>query len=160
MVLAWIRHKEPRRCLALILLMGVGVALAAAQQPPKAQASPAPRLIILPPRAVAGAQATLAVFDFRGRLLPNIAVELSGGQKVTTDVTGRALFQAPDEPGILVARISGQAISASTTVVASEDSGPQATSHAAPEGVNVVSYPHVVAMHDRFTVEGSGFRGL
>ena len=45
------------------------------------------------------------------------------------------------------------------TVVASEDSGP----HAAPEGasgaVNVVSYPHVMAIHDRFTLEGSGFRG-
>jgi IPT/TIG domain-containing protein len=159
MVLAWIRHKERRRCLALILLMGVCVGLEAAQQPPKYQSPPAPRLIILPPKAVAGAQVTLAVLDSRGRLLPNIAVELSGGQKVTTDVTGRALFKAADEPGILVAKIAGQGISASTTVVASEDSGPHVTSHGAPGGVNVVSYPHVLAIHDRFTLEGSGFRG-
>ena len=145
--------------MALILLMGVCVALAAAQQPPKSQPSPAPRLIILPTKAVAGAQATLAVLDSRGRLLPNIAVELSGGQRVTTDMTGRALFQAANEPGPLIAKISGQGISASTIVVASEDSGPHVTSHAAPGGVNVVSYPHIVAIHDRFTLEGSGFRG-
>ena len=99
MVRAWVRHKMPGRCLALTLLVGVCAALAAAQQPPKPHASPAPRLIILPTKVVAGAQATLAVLDSQGRLLPNVAVELSGGQKVTTDVTGRAMFKAPDQPG-------------------------------------------------------------
>ena len=29
----------------------------------------------------------------------------------------------------------------------------------APGGVHVASYPHVMAIHDRFTLEGSGFRG-
>jgi hypothetical protein len=28
-----------------------------------------------------------------------------------------------------------------------------------PGGVKVLSYPHVIAIHDRFTLEGSGFRG-
>jgi len=156
MVRAWVRHKLPSRCLAFTLLVGVCATLSAAQQPPKTRPSPAPRLIILPPKVVAGAQATLAVLDSQGRLLPNIAVELSGGQKVTTDVTGRALFKATGEPGTLTAKISGQAISVSTNVVASEDSGP----HGGSGGVKVISYPHVMATHDRFTLEGSGFLGV
>ena len=159
MLRAWVRHKLPRCGLAFTLLVGFCAALAPAQQLPQSHASPAPRLVILPSRAVAGAQATLAVLDSQGRLLPNISVELSGGQKVTTDVTGRAMFRAPDEPGILVAKVSGRGITASANVVASEDSGPRVTSGGTPGGVNVVSYPHVLAIHDRFTLEGSGFRG-
>src|ERR1700693_2243617 len=159
MVSALLRHKVPSRGLAFALLVAVCAALAAAQQSPQSHASPAPRLIILPPRVVAGAQATLAVLDSQGRLLPNIAVELSGGQVVTTDVTGRALFNATDLSGTLVAKISGPAISASATVMTSEDSGTNVTSRGIPGRVNVVSYPHIVAIHDRFTLEGSGFRG-
>jgi hypothetical protein len=107
---------------------------------------------------VAGAQATLAVLDSQGRLLPHVAVELSGGQKVTSDLTGRALFNVAGQTGTIVAKISGQATSASTTVVDIEDPD----SHVAqdgPGGVKVLSYPHVIAIHDRFTLEGSGFRG-
>jgi hypothetical protein len=159
MVRAWVRHKVPGRCLAFTLLLGACAALAAAQQQPKPHASPAPRLIILPPKVVAGAQGTLAVLDSQGRLLPNIAVELSGGQKVTTDLTGRAMFQAPDQPGTLVAKASGQGVTASATVVAPEDPAPHGGSGGTPGAVKVDSYPHTLAIHDRFTVEGSGFRG-
>jgi hypothetical protein len=159
MLCAWGLHKLPGRSVALALLLGACAALASAQQPPKPHASPAPRQIILPRKVVAGAQATLAVLDSQGRLLPNITVELSGGQKVTTDLTGRALFKAADQPGSMAAIIPGRRISASTTVLASEDS----VTHASPEGaaaaVSVVSYPRVLALHDRFTLEGSGFRG-
>jgi hypothetical protein len=156
MLRPWVHPTEPSRCLALILLLA---ACAGAQQLTKSHASPAPHLIILPPRVVAGAQATLAVLDSQGRLLPNIAVELSGGQEVTTDVTGRALFKATDQSGTLVAKISGPAISASATVMTSEGSGSNVTSGGIPGGVKLVSYPHIVAIHDRFTLEGSGFRG-
>src|ERR1700693_3065605 len=159
MVSALLRHKVPSRGLAFALLVAVCAALAAAQQSPQSHASPAPRLIILPLKVVAGAQATLAVLDSQGRLLPNVAVELSGGQKVTTDVTGRAMFMAPEEPGILVAKASGGGITASANVVASEDSSPSVTSGGAPGGGTVVSCPHCLAIHDRFSVEGSGFRG-
>jgi hypothetical protein len=159
MLRAWGLHKSPSRCLVFALLVGVCAALTAAQQPPKSHASPPPRQIILPPRVVAGAQATLAVLDSQGRLLPNIVVELSGGQKVTTDVTGRALFEAADQPGKMIAKISGRGISESTTVLASEDSGPHAVSEGLRRGGNIISYPHVVALHDRFSLEGSGFRG-
>ncbi len=159
MLREWVLHKVPGRCLAFTLLVGVCAALAAAQKPPKSHASPAPRLIILPLKVVAGAKATLAVLDSQGRLLPNIVVELSGGQKVTTDVTGRALFEAPDQPSSLVAKISGQGISASATVLASEDSGPHASSEGPARGVTLISYPHIVVLQDRFSLEGSGFRG-
>jgi len=157
---AWVLHKMPGRCLAFSLLMAVCAALAAAQQPPKPHVSRAPRLIILPPRVVAGAQATLAVLDIQGRLLPNVVVELTGGQKVTTDVTGRALFKAPDQPGTMVAKIFGHGFSATTRVMASEDSGPHKAIDGSPEEVNMVSYPHVLALHDRFFLEGRGFRGV
>lgn len=159
MVPAWVRHRLPSRCLAFVLQAGVCATLASAQQPPKPRPSPVPRLIILPPKVVAGAPATLAVLDSQGRLLPNVAVELSGGQKVTTDVTGRALFKATGEHGTLTAKISGMSVSVSANVVASEDSGPRAGPGTGPGGVNIVSYPHVMAIHDRFTLEGSGFQG-
>lgn len=159
MVRAWIRHGVPSRYLVFIRLAAVCAALVAARQPPKSHASPVPRQIILPPKVVAGAQATLAVLDSQGRLLPNIAVELSGGQKVTTDVTGRAFFKAPAEPGALIAQIPGQGITASTSVVAAEDSGPHGIPEGGPTGVKIISYPRIVAIHDRFILEGSGFRG-
>ena len=145
--------------MVLVLVVGVRATPAAAQQAPKLPASPTARLIILPPRVVAGAQATLAVLDSQGRLLPNVTVELPGGQKVTSDKTGRALFKAADHPGTMVAKVSGHAISASADVVASEDPGPHVTPERTPGGGNVLSYPHVMAIHDRFTLVGSGFRG-
>jgi IPT/TIG domain-containing protein len=159
MVPAFLRHRLPSRCLAFLLLAGACGALAAAQQPPKSHASPVPRQIILPPKLVAGAQVTLAVLDSQGRLMPNVAVELSGDQKVTTDVTGRALFKAPQEQGAFSARISGQTISASTIVIAPEDSSLHAAPGEQPAGGSVFSYPLFLAIHDRFTLEGAGFRG-
>ncbi|MGA7794037.1 MAG: IPT/TIG domain-containing protein [Candidatus Acidiferrales bacterium] len=149
----------PGRSLAFTLLVALSATLAAAQQQPKPHSSPAPRTIILPPKLVAGAPATLAVLDSQGRLLPNVTVELSGGRNATTDTTGRAIFKAPDQPGTLVAKTSGVGVTASATVVASEDSAP----HGAPDGpsgaVHVGSYPHAITIHDRFTLEGAGFRG-
>jgi hypothetical protein len=146
--------------LAFTLLLGMCGTLAAVQEPPKAHASAtSPRLIILPPKLVAGSQATLAVLDSQGRLLPNVAVDLAGTQKVTTDVTGRAFFKAPDQPGSFTAKISGQGVSASTVVVNSGDDVPHGTSQVSEGRANVVSYPHFLAIHDRFILEGSGFRG-
>jgi hypothetical protein len=103
-------------------------------------------------KVVAGAPATLAVLDSAGRLLPNVVVEVSTGQKVTTDATGRALIVAPGAVGKLIAKISGQEISASSTVTAS--------AAGAAEGVRVVSYPHALTIHDRFMIGGTGFQGV
>lgn len=160
MIRAWVRHKLPGRCQFLILLVGLCSALGAAQQQPKPHASPAPRMIILPAKLVAGAPATLAVLDSQGRLLPNVTVELSGGRNVTTDMTGRAIFKTPGQPGTFVAKASGLGVTASATLVASEDSAPHGAPDGTPEAVHVASYPHVITIHDRFTVEGAGFRGV
>ncbi len=167
MALARVCHKLPSCCLAFAVVLGVCVAPAVAQQAHKPHASPAPRTIILPSRVVAGAPATLAVFDFQGRLLPKIEVELSGGQKVLTDATGRAAFVAPNQLGTLAATVSGHAVSASAAIVPAGDAGPKAVpgqspgepTERAPGPATVLSYPHIVNVHDRFTLEGAGFRG-
>ena len=69
------------------------------------------------------------------------------------------MFRAPSQPGTVVAKIPGQAVSASTAVVASDDSAPRGASVGAPGTVHVSSYPHAITIHDRFTLEGAGFRG-
>jgi hypothetical protein len=160
MIRAWVRHNGPGGCVAFILFMGTATVLAVAQQPTKPHPSPVPHLIILPLQLVSGEQATLAVLDTQGRLMPNVAVELSEGQMVMTDVTGRALFKAAEEPGTLIAKISGQTISASTTVIASEAPSGQASPAGRAGEAHVVSHPRFVEIHDRFSLEGSGFRGV
>ena len=144
---------------AFFLTVALCAARAGTQQAPKSHPAPVPRTIILPSKAVAGAPGTLAVLDGQGRLVPNATVELSGGERVTTNMTGRAVFKAPGLPGSLVAKISGRGVSASTLVVAPE--GPSAQPASQPDAgrASVRSYPHVLAIRDRFTIEGSGFRG-
>jgi hypothetical protein len=159
MVRASMRHGMTMGCVFLALLAGICVAAAAAQQPQKPRVSLTPRTLLLPPHVVAGGQGTLAVLDSQGRLLPNVAVELPGGQTVKTDVTGRAAFVAPNAPGKLVAKISGRSISASASVLAAEVSGSTGTAAGNPVALNLASYPHIQAIHDRFSLEGSGFRG-
>ncbi|HLJ24641.1 MAG TPA: IPT/TIG domain-containing protein [Candidatus Acidoferrales bacterium] len=159
---AWECSLRPGRDWPFILVVCVGVcaAMAAAQNPavpPKPHASPVPRLIILPPELLAGQPATLAVIDSQGRLLPKATVELSAGQHVTTDATGRALFIAPAEPGTLIAKFAGQTAATSAPVVAA--GGADTAASAASSAAKVLSYPHVLAVHDRFTIEGAGFRG-
>jgi hypothetical protein len=143
----------------ILLVLGASFSFAAgAQQAPKAPAA-APRTIVLPQKTVAGAPATLAVLDAAGRLLSNVVVELSGGQKVTTDATGRAFFVGPGEPGVLTARIPGRGITASSTVVKAPIPEPQTSTENPSAIVRVLSYPHFLLLHDRFILEGAGFRG-
>jgi len=151
-------HKFQHCYLATLVLMGACAVVGNAQQPPKKRPGPIPRMIILPAKVIAGTQATLAVLDSQGRLLPDITVELSGGQKVTTDVTGRAVFNAPGQPGALVAKISGRGINAFAPVAAANGSGPHLEPGSSPGELKIISYPHVLAIHDRFTLEGAGFR--
>ena len=96
----------------------------------------------------------LAVLDSRGRLLPKIEVEISGGQKAITDVTGRALFNAPNEPGTLVAKISGREIFSAAKIVEAGDS----SAHVAGQAAVVTAYPQAITLNDRFILEGSGFQ--
>jgi len=125
----------------------------AAQDPAAAGAA-----IVLPNKLVAGQPATLAVLDAEGRLAAGVPVEFSGGERFITDATGRAIFTAPRQPGVLLARLPSTptgpergSSSASATVIA--------PSPRTDEGVHVDEIPRVISMHDRFTVSGSWFRG-
>jgi hypothetical protein len=142
----------------LLVLVAAFLVFAGAQQVLKVQVA-APRIIVLPQTTVAGAPATLAVLDSAGRMLPNVAVELSGGQKVTTDSTGRALFVVPGEPGVLTAQVPGHNVTASAPIVKSADPEPQTSIESLSPAVRVLAVPHFISLHDRFTVEGAGFRG-
>lgn len=158
MILAWVQGREPLRRLAFLFLAAGFASYACAQDLPKPK-FPAIRTIILPQKVVASSPATLAVIDNAGRLLPNVVVELSGGQKVTTDATGRAGFLAPSAAGKLIAKIHGQQIFGTSIVAAAPASANQPSADGSSSGLKVVSYPQAIAVHDRFTIMGSGFRG-
>jgi hypothetical protein len=129
-----------------------------AQEPVRTKA-PAPRTIVLPQKLVTDAQATLAVMDPAGRMLPDVIVQLPGDRRVTTDKTGRALFIAPSDVGMMTAKIPGQEITASALVVKLPPPDPQAASVSVSTPLRMVAYPHFLTLHDRFTIEGEGFRG-
>jgi len=128
-----------------------------AQEAPRAQTA-TPRTIVLPQEMIAGLPATLAVLDSAGRVMPNVVVEISGGQKVTTDSTGRALFAAPNEPGMVTARIPGHEVSASAPIVKRSSAAPPAASGDSGAAVRLLSVPHFISLHDRFAIGGAGFR--
>ena len=159
MVRAWACREKLFPCFALVLLTNGCVIAGAAQQQSKATPSaPSPWLIVLPPKLVAGANATLAVLDHQGRLMPDIDVTLSSGLKVTTDVTGRATFNVNDMPGKLRA-VSAAAVAASADVISANELRLQVQVETVRTGANIISYPRILATHDRFTLTGAGFRG-
>jgi hypothetical protein len=147
----------------LSLVACASVITAGSQEPPKVRPTPA-RTLILPQKTVASGSATLAVLDSAGRLLPNVAVELPNDVKVTTDITGRAFFIAPLDPGPFTAKIAGQEITASSTVVLRTAPAAKMSDVGGPKedptgGLRVTAYPHILDMHDRFSLEGVGFQG-
>src|SRR2546430_7229789 len=98
-----------RRCLLLLLASFTATSFAprlAAQQP--APAASGARILLLPRRIVSGERATLAVLDVNGRLTPGVTVNFSNGDRFTTDETGRALFVAPLNPGVIYGSIWGR----------------------------------------------------
>lgn len=143
---------------ALAWLAVAGAAATFAQQPAKPQPG-TPRTIILPPKIAAGLPATLAVLDASGRLVPRAAVILSTGNKLTTDATGRALFVAPRETARLTAETPGKDVIASAMVVDSPNPVSSGQAQSGSEALRILSFPRLVSLHDRFTMEGSGFRG-
>jgi hypothetical protein len=109
-----------------------------------AQTSP-PLSIVLPPRLLANAPATLAILGADGHLAPGVVVDIGNGQHVTTDAVGRASFTAPPD-GAFIAKSQG--VFAAALVDAASQHSAQAPS-VAPD----------VSQHDRFAICGSGFRG-
>lgn len=103
--------------------------------------------VVLPPRVMAGHPATLAVLGVDGKLAPGVVVNLSDGQSITTDRTGRAAFKAPAAGDYLLAKASGTSAAAliDPAVGASE-----------PQGITL---PGIVSVRDRFWICGGGLRG-
>lgn len=117
-----------------------------------AQASqPSGVTIVLPQRLVATQPATLAVLGPDGRLLPDAEVEFSGEVRLTTDSTGRATFQAPRQPGVLLVRLAKGSAAASAVV--------EPAASTPPDGVQVHQLPRVVLLNEKFHVGGTGFSG-
>lgn len=116
-----------------------------------AQTRPA-TTVVLPGTLVAGAPATLAVLDGSGRLVPGAEVEFSGGERKTADATGRLVFTVPDTPGVLRVSLPGQTAGASAVVIPAP-SPP-------PAGLQIREIQRRIALRDRFTIRGSGFRGV
>lgn len=130
--------------LAAALLAVIFTAPAARAQAPE------PSQIVLPSRVVATQPATLAVLDRLGRLVPKANVTLSDGTPTETDATGRAFFNAPSTPGVLIARLAGHHEIAAASVI---------LPYTKSDKTQMDWAPALVSIHDRFDVRGSGFRG-
>jgi hypothetical protein len=115
------------------------------------------RTIVLPHELVAGAPASVAVLDARGRLAPGVPLQFTLGlqsgviNRVTTDRTGRAVFAAPATPGVVFAQIVGRHDKVSSVVAPA--------SEATAKEPRATSYPGAVSITDRFEISGEGFRG-
>ena len=142
-------HSYRRRLLSAFLLSLIVATTAAGQQ--AAPAASGARILLLPRRIVSGERATLAVLDVSGRLTPGVTVNFSNGDRITTDATGRALFVAPLNPGVIFGSIVGRAGRVATAVLT--------PSEAASASIEISSAPRVASLADRFEVFGKGFCG-
>jgi len=134
-------------CAAATLLMQLSFSVPAQQRPPQS----AGRTLLLPRTIVSGDRATLAVIDSNGRLTPRATVVFSNGDRLTTDATGRALFVAPLNPGVIRGSIAGRPGNASTIIL------PSSETTVAP--VAVTAIPTITSLTDRFEIVGHGFCG-
>jgi hypothetical protein len=119
-----------------------------------AQRAPAPsgaRILLIPRKLVTGEHATLAVLDAAGRLTPGVKIGFSDGESVITDATGRALFVAPLNAGIIHAGIEGRTGRVTSAVLTPADV-PSATEA-------VTAAPRFASIADRFDLLGHGFCG-
>src|SRR5437660_7435115 len=92
--------------LACLFTCVVGLPTQTQQPPPAASGA---RILLLPRRIVSGERATLAVLDVNGLLTPGVTVNFSNGDRYVTDATGRALFVAPLNAGVIFGSIEGRA---------------------------------------------------
>lgn len=134
-------------CFMAFLAAG-SVQMAEAQRYSK---EPAGRTLLLPQQMVSGERATLAVLDANGRLTPGVTVQFSNGDRFTTDVTGRALFVAPLNAGVIFASIDGRSGRVPTVILS--------PSEAATASMEISGAPSVATLTDRFELLGRGFCG-
>jgi hypothetical protein len=131
---------------SLLLVFNFGPAVA--QKAPSSLG----RTLLVPHTIVSGERATLAVLDPRGRLAPGVNVIFSNGDHFTTDVTGRALFVAPLNAGVILASIEGSSARVPVVIIPH--------SEAVADTISLDSIPHFVSLTDRFDVTGRGFCGV
>jgi hypothetical protein len=93
----------------------------------------------------------LAVLDVNGRLTPGVGVNFSNGDHLVTDQSGRALFVAPLNPGVVYGSIEGRPGRVVSTILAPTD--------AVVTQAQVKSAPRITSLSDRFDILGSGFCG-
>jgi len=132
----------------------VGFCIAIAPGVAHSQKAPAPkdaRTLVLPRRIVSGERATLAVLDSNGRLTPEVTVQFSNGDNLKTDATGRALFVAPLDPGVIFATIDGRPGRTATAVLTAQE--------AASTSMEISAVPFFALVNDRFEISGRGFCG-
>jgi hypothetical protein len=132
-------------------IAGVFLQLSGAQKTPPPPSPSAARMLLLPRRIVSGERVTLAVLDVNGRLTPGVKVNFSNGDRLTTDATGRALFVAPLEPGVIFGAIAGRPGRVPTAILTPEE--------AATASIEILTAPQVATLSDRFEVSGRGFCG-
>jgi len=134
------------------LAAGSFVVALAAQQAPLTPPSPAAaRILLLPRRIVSGERAMLAVLDVNGRLTPGVTINFSNGDHLKTDSTGRALFVAPLNPGLIYGSIEGRPGRVSTVILTPAE--------ASAAAMQISSAPRVASLADRFEILGKGFCG-
>ena len=119
-----------------------------AQQPPPASAA---RILLLPKRIVSGETATLAVLDVNGRLTPGVTVNFSNGDHSVTNATGRALFVAPLNPGVIYATITSHSARVYTTILTPAE--------APSSSLQIFTASSLASLTDRFELSGTGFCG-
>jgi hypothetical protein len=118
------------------------------QAPPPASAA---RILLLPKRVVAGETATLAVLDVNGRLTPGVTVNFSNGDHLVTNATGRALFVAPADAGVIYATIGSRSARVYTAILMAAEVG--------SSSLHVSAAPEFASFGDRFELAGTGFCG-
>jgi hypothetical protein len=140
-----------RRFLCFGLLVGLYIASAGLAYSQLAPAAKDARTLLVPGRMVSGERATLAVLDANGRLTPGVTVNFSNGDTLKTDATGRALFVAPLNPGVMFASIEGRASRVPTAIVIPQE--------ATSSSMEITAAPQMVMLTDRFEITGRGFCG-
>lgn len=86
-----------------------------------------------------------------GRLTPGVTVSFSNGDHSITNATGRALFVAPLNPGVIYATIASQPSRAYTTILTPAE--------APSSSLQVSTAPLFASLADRFELFGTAFCG-
>src|SRR4029077_8632349 len=89
--------------------------------------------------------------DVNGRLTPGVTVNFSNGDRYITDATGRALFVAPLNAGVIFGSIEGRGGRVAMAILSPTE--------ASSASLEVSSVPRVASLTDRFEILGKGFCG-